>query len=117
MLDVRHLDRSATLSLPSPHLPRSRILQAVVDKLAVRGPLRIFRPPLVDLVPMRRARCAEADRLAVFLHAHDKQPTTVAIRLVHSFPKNKSHVLPVWRDLHTMEISESQQIHAGNWTR
>ncbi len=111
------LDWIATFPLPSPHLPSPCILQAVVDVLAVGRPLWILRHPLVDFIPARGAGGAEADGFAPLLDAHDEQATAIAVRLINRLTQDKGHVFPIGRDLHAVEISQLQKVHARDWAR
>src|SRR5579863_2526268 len=94
-LGPRDLDGFAAFAVPLPHLPDPRILPSTINVLTIRGPLWVFRWPLVHTVPAGWAGGPQADGFAALFRTYDKQATAVAVRFISCLPQHKGHVFPV----------------------
>src|SRR5256885_1972923 len=93
--------------IPRPHLEMAAASHGgpVPNCFAIERPLRRFRNPLVDVVPMRRPRGTQRMNTLVAHRGNKEESGTIAIFLVDGSTYNEGYPLGVRRQAHTLLLA------------
>src|SRR4029077_11024439 len=106
--DPGYLFGCERIDIPPPHLPAIAVVLShpVSKKTAVRRPLWRFLLPLIDLIPMRHSRAAEAFRHRTGTCRNDVHSGAVAVCFIDRLADDKGHVFSIRRDAQSFWFSK-----------